>query len=201
MPQKINYQLFPTLVTEYKGVLSQQQINDISNFLLNYNTQDHGAFVGSAKSTHNTEFDILKIIEQEVASCKGLIEKLSLLINEYTNDFGIAKTQIGNSWFNIQQKDSILKQHNHSNSIVSCALYVHTDQNSSGLYFDNPNPFVKYFSEPTHLTQNNHEYYFFNVEPGDFILFPSWLSHGSGYQKNFTNDRIVVSINTRYCEK
>lgn len=200
MYEKTNYNLFPSLVTEYKKVLTNQQIRDLKDFLLNYETADHGAFVGEASSTHNAHFDILKTIEENVISCKGLTKKLLLLIDSYAADYGLAKNVIGNSWFNVQQKESILKQHTHSNSIISCALYVHTDKDSSNLCFDNPNPFVKYFSELTHLTEYNFEYYYFDAEPGDFILFPSWLSHGSGYKKNYTQDRIVISINTRYDE-
>ena len=33
------------------------------------------------------------------------------------------------------------------------------------------------------------------MRPGDLILFPSWLRHGSGFEANQSELRVVISLN------
>ena len=48
----------------------------------------------------------------------------------------------------------------------------------------------------------NFNYRDVSVKPniGDLILFPSWLMHGSDNEKNKSNERLVLSFNTKYYE-
>ncbi len=45
-------------------------------------------------------------------------------------------------------------------------------------------------------TEFNMEMARFKLDPGDLLLFPSWLKHGSGYEANESELRIMVSLNT-----
>ena len=123
--------------------------------------------------------------------------RLENKISEYSSTIGLRNQKISNSWFNIQQKGSVLKTHLHANSVLSGALYVNVDENSTKLYFNNPNNFIKYF-EYYHdsLTDYNFEYFYISPNIGDLVIFPSWLEHGSNGDTNNTVDRTVLSFNT-----
>jgi len=86
----------------------------------------------------------------------------------------------------------------HANSILSAVLYVNAPEGSNRLYFDHPNKFIPYTNQVTEINEFNYEYYYFDVEDGDIIIFPSWLAHGSAYDENKTNNRTILSLNARY---
>jgi uncharacterized protein (TIGR02466 family) len=85
----------------------------------------------------------------------------------------------------------------HANSILSGSLYINVDNESSKLYFDNPNQFIKYFEyNYQELTDYNFEYFYITPKVGDLVIFPSWLTHGSNGEQNNTENRTVISFNT-----
>ena len=63
---------------------------------------------------------------------------------------------------------------------------VQVDEKSSKLYFKNPNNIYFECDEDICITP----------EPGLLLMWPSWLTHGSGEEKNMSAERIVVSSNT-----
>jgi len=200
MIKKENFELFPTLVTRYNTILNSDQINDIMTFCLEKNSKNHPSLIGSATSSHCATSNIVNDITSNVKSCKDLILILESLFKEYVNDCGLATTTITNSWFNIQHSSSTLKQHTHPGSVLSGVLYIGVDDQSSGIYFDNPNNHVQYLTANMHdiTSKYTYEYVRFKPNPGDFFVFPSWLYHGSGYEQNMTESRLVISLNTAY---
>ena len=103
-----------------------------------------------------------------------------------------------NSWFNLQSEGSVLRQHNHPFSVISAALFVNAPKNCSKLYFENPNPHIEfnYRLDEKGRDESLYEYWHFEPESGDLVIFPSWLKHGSMYEKNNSTDRLVISVNS-----
>ena len=191
MSNTLNVKVFPTLIKYITSFLSQKECNEIINLTLNKKLSSHLSLIGEAKSTHGLNSDILSNVNSNV------IKKIQNKIDEYAIDYGVRKLKLDNSWVNVQNKNSILNKHSHPDSIISGALYLKVDKNSSKIYFYNPNiylTFVNVFKQ----TEFSCENYYFTPQIGDLILFPSWLMHGSNDEKNNSIERIVLSFNTLY---
>lgn len=195
---KENFKLFPTLVTKYDDFLTQKESKIIFDFLIKVESDNQilaekpELFKGDASSTHKTHGKIIDILPN-----LGIKNKLEECLREYESDFGLHKLKITNSWFNIQSKNSVLIPHMHPSSILSGVLYINVNENSSKIYFDNPNKLINYFSS-SNKTEFGYEYYYFKPEVGTLLLFPSWLSHGNIHEMNQTDNRIAISFNTDF---
>ena len=191
MSNTLNVKVFPTLIKYVSNFLNEKELNKIIEITLNKKLSSHLSLKGKATSTHGLNSDVLSNID------KNIVEKIKNKINEYAIDYGVRKLKLDNSWINIQNKNSVLNKHSHPDSIVSGALYLKVDKNSSKIYFYNPNiylTFVNVFKQ----TEFSCENYFFTPQIGDLILFPSWLMHGSNDEKNKSKERMVLSFNTLY---
>ena len=51
------------------------------------------------------------------------------------------------------------------------------------------------FIEAAQPTEFNMEMAKFKLAPGDLLLFPSWLKHGSGFEANQSALRVMISLN------
>ncbi len=196
---KQKYELFPTLVSRYGGVLSLDEVKIIHEYCLSQETHSHPVINGDASSSHKPQSNILQELELAIPELDGIIKKIYSTLDDYTTDLGIPPVRIGNNWFNIQGNGSILQQHTHSKSILSAALYLNVDKDSSTINFENPNPHVSYAYDGNVPRNSEYlfEYYYLIPQPGDLIIFPSWLKHGSMYQKNGTVNRTCISFNTK----
>lgn len=191
MSNTSNIKVFPTLIKYINNFLNEKELNKIIEITINKKLSSHLSLKGKATSTHGLNSDVLFNID------KNIVEKIKNKINEYAIDYGVRKLKLDNSWINIQNKNSVLNKHSHPDSIVSGALYLKVDKNSSKIYFYNPNTyltFVNIFKQ----TEFSCENYFFTPQIGDLILFPSWLMHGSNDEKNKSKERMVLSFNTLY---
>jgi len=191
MPNTLNVKVFPTLIKYVSNFLNEKELNKIIEITLNKKLSPHLSLKGKATSTHGLNSDVLSNID------KNIIEKIKNKINEYAIDYGVRNLKLDNSWINIQNKNSILNKHSHPDSIVSGALYLKVDKNSSKIYFYNPNTYLT-FVNVFKQTEFSCENYYFIPQIGDLILFPSWLMHGSNEEKNNSTERIVLSFNTLY---
>lgn len=200
---KQKYELFPTLVSKYEGVLSSREFQIIHEYCLSQETYSHPVFKGNSTSSHKQESNgsenILEKLELEIPELRGIIKKIYFALNDYTNDLGIRPVNITNNWFNIQGEGSILQQHMHCRSVLSAALYLNVDTDSSTINFENPNPHISYAygGDETRNSEYLFEYYYLIPQPGDLIIFPSWLKHGSMYKENKTVNRTCISFNTK----
>jgi uncharacterized protein (TIGR02466 family) len=190
------FSLFPTLVVRKRNLLSQAQLDTLYKFLLAKERNIHGALTGNAESSHDHVSDIITEISADVI--QGFDEIIQSVLDEYTTTAGISANSVTNSWYTVQHTGSQLKQHLHANSILSAVLYVNAPKGSNRLYFDHPNKFIPYTNQVTEINEFNYEYYYFDVEDGDIIIFPSWLAHGSAYERNKTDNRTILSLNARY---
>jgi len=202
---KEDFKLFPTLVTRYKQFLTTEQTTCIFKYGKNLDLKPHPGWVGDAKSSHHVTRNFLQDIDDNVRECQGIVSDLTFIVNLYSKQFGYYKDlTIYNSWYNIQQPNSVLKMHTHPQSIFSAVLFVHTDNSSSDIFFQNPNIYLSYLN--TALEGNvdyvsgvsAYENFCFEAAAGDLILFPSWLRHGSAEQINQGVDRMTISFNCRF---
>ena len=146
--EKIDFELFPSLVSIYKNVLSQEQLNLIYEFLLDEQEKSNMEFgreitLSGKSSFVNRETDILKKISEEVSSCHDLFDTVSHIISDYGKSYGMDYLEVATSWFNIQPVGDILREHSHGFSPISSSLFIHVDDNSSNIVFQNPNPIIK----------------------------------------------------------
>ena len=135
---------------------------------------NHAALIGNAKSTYATKNAFLN----RHNSVKHRIEEKLFYPN----------LEINKSWVNVQGEHSQLNYHRHPNSVISGIIFLQVDNNSSKLYFQNPNNIYLKIDDDICITP----------EPGLLLMWPSWLAHGSGGEKNMSAERIVVSFNTYF---
>ena len=190
-----DFKLFPTLVRRINNFLSAEECSIIQKELLS--RQDllsrHELLTKGSTSSH----------EKTIQEKENIFDKLSIDLNDrikqacsnYKKETGFyLKGIINSSWFNIQNKDSILAEHTHPNCILSGALYTYVDEGSSEIYFHNPNSFISYTYVEKHQ-EYSYDWYCFKPELGSLFLFPSWLKHGSNTTRNQTEGRTVISFN------
>lgn len=200
--EKIDLKLFPTLVSVYKNILNEEQISSVYEFLLKEqekNIMEYGREITllGKSSFVNRSTDILKKISAEILSCSKLFDIIELIISDYGKSYGIIDVEIETSWFNIQPVGDILKEHAHGFSPISSALFIHVDENSSGITFQNPNSVLKsnYYTNERLESEYAFDNYWIKPSPGDLIVFPGWLVHGSNYQVNKTENRTIIGCN------
>jgi uncharacterized protein (TIGR02466 family) len=190
----MKYDMFPTLVVGFTDFITNDQRNDIIDYLSNEEFVGHKTLLSNkGKSTFHTDQKLLESLEN-ISSCKDLKSKIGKMINDYALTSGFSFSEIQNSWANVQYPESVLDEHAHPLSSISGALYLNVDELSSSLYFQNPNPYLDY----TKITEHTqYSYHWTEIKPqnGLLLLFPSWLKHGSNGQMNQTEKRIVLSFN------
>lgn len=192
--EKQSWKLFPTPVNYFTEVLSPEQLKIICRHCIAANKTDHDAFFGGAKSSFSKSSRLIEELESQYKELTGLKKGLTTLFNEYGKELGFKQLSLTNSWFNVQYPGSILKHHVHPESKASAALCIVSDEKSSKLYLENPNPFLN-FIRPDTYNENSFEFIKLNLAPGDLVLFPSWIKHGSGAEPNESEMRVVISIN------
>lgn len=191
-----NIWLFPTQVSVVTNFLDQDQCKDIGDYFRGKKTYSKSRTLsGNSYSSHNKSFSCVDEVVQNVSSCKNLYNDLSEKFNIFAKSYGHPSVSLTNSWLNFQYKGSVLKDHTHPSSIISAALYIKADDQSSSIYFYNPNPYNK-FSEYVEDTHINNAHYSFRPVTGALFLFPSWLLHGGNNKENYSEERIVMSINS-----
>ena len=191
-----NLIVFPTLIKTVKSFLNKNQCIDVIEYSKNYNFKLHKAITNNSKSTHSNTKDLLSNISDNVLSCKNVKDNITKVINDYSKETGLYTPKLADSWVNIQNKGSKLISHTHPGSVISGVIYLNVDDDSSNIYFYNPNPYIKYTKTTLDLTQYSYEHIWIKPNIGDLIIFPGWLSHGSDEDINQTETRIAMSFNT-----
>lgn len=192
MSESIN--AFPTLITK-TNLLSAGQCEDITNYIHSLSdTHKHNLLEGDGISNYSLKSNILNGISDKVDSCRDLLTRVELLLQDYMELTGIPHFGIDRSWMNIQRPGSKLIKHTHPGSFITGALYIKVDEKSSPIELHTPNPFISYtpIYKETKYTERS-----IKIQPiaGQLILFPSWLLHGSNIV-NHTDERIVISFNS-----
>ena len=180
--------IFPTKIHKVENFLNQSDIDDIILKIKSLSHTNHDAIMGNATSSHSQFSNFLKETDVE--------KKINLEIAKYCASCGYVNNKLSLCWANIQKKDSLLKMHNHGKMPITGALFLKTDKDSSKLCFENPNPYSKIMKyNVANIDLNT---VCFEVQIGDLFLFPGWLMHGSNYEYNKSDERIVLSFNCTY---
>ena len=170
----IKLNAFTTNVYAHYDFLKGGAIDRLIKDIKKEDLTNHAALIGNAKSTYATKNAFLN----RHNSVKHRIEEKLFYPN----------LEISSSWVNVQGEHSQLNYHRHPNSVISGIIFLQVDNNSSKLYFQNPNNIYLKIDDDICITP----------EPGLLLMWPSWLAHGSGGEKNMSAERIVVSFNTYF---
>lgn len=190
--------LFPVGIMVVDQFVSDDERIDIIDFINNQQMHQNDETVPkNAYSTFDGNSDFVKLITDNIPSCRDFYDRVTFALNEHAQVLGLGKLKLTNSWSHIQTKGSYIVEHTHPNSRISGVLYLNTDKDSNNLTFKNPNPYST-IENPVKQTDFNYGTATYPAENGRLILFPSWLVHGSNYQENKTNKRIVISFNSDY---
>ena len=192
--RKQAYKFFPTLVHYYKDVLTPDEIERVAAYCLTVEAGNHAALAGDSRSSFSTKSRLIEQLAEHHESLRDLRARLESLLAGYAAEMGFDDVKLTNSWFNIQYPGSVLKHHVHTHCKIAAALYIRSDEQSSKLFLENPNPTLNYI-RPDRFTEYSFEYATFKVAPGDMVLFPAWIRHGSGFEANLSAMRLVVSMN------
>ena len=193
MDLKMNYNLislFPTPILNIYDFISNEEREDILRKILNTEHQKQEIFSGDGCSTH-------KFKERNNFLSEKIIIRLENAINEYAKVRQTRPVKLDSYWSIIQNYGSIFKNHTHPYSVYSGSLYINVNNDSSKIWFDNPNPNIM---NEHFLKENEFNRDLFSIQPknGQLIVFPSWLKHGSDYDINKMKNRVSISFNTSY---
>jgi len=134
----------------------------------------------------------LKQINQFIKNeCKNYLDKVICP----KNNIELYVTQ---SWLNYTKKNQYHHQHSHPNSIISGVLYFDSDKENDKIKFLN----TKYQQISPEINDNkfnlwNSTSWWFPVETGQLIMFPSHINHQVDNKKG-NNTRISLAFNTFY---
>jgi len=182
--------LFPTPIymsnidrpfTKQELQFVDNQKNKCSKNSGNINTKDN--YILNRKEFKN----IKKFIDQ---CCKYYLEK----IISPKNNIELYITQ---SWLNYTEENQYHHRHEHPNSVISGVLYFNCDKKNDKITFSNPKTYQQIKPEIKDFNIWNSETWWFALETGQLIMFPSSTTH-QVETKQGTNTRISLSFNTFY---
>lgn len=189
----INFiEAFPTVIARV-DLSKEFDFKQIENFLSNISLEDHFMLLNGKSSFMSPNQGLGLLNTKELESLKN---KLQILVDEYSDEIGIEKTPINYSWHSVMNENSTLLTHRHEGSVVTGALYVNAEEGSSPLTFETPLSSFRMCEKVVKDTDYSSRGIHVSCETGILYLFPSWLRHGS-ILKNYNNNRIVISFNTR----
>ena len=110
------------------------------------------------------------------------------------NDIEIYITQ---SWLNFTETNQYHHRHLHPNSVISGVLYFDCNSLYDKIVFVNPRSYEQIKPEINQYNLFNSETWFYPLETGKLIMFPSSLTHQVDTKKG-NNTRISLAFNTFY---
>ena len=191
MREPIINHIFPThvYITEIDREFTKQELNFVkeqkkhcSKNTGNINTKDN--YILNRKEFKN----IKKFLNKH---CKNYLDTVICPKNNL-------ELYITQSWLNYTEADQYHHKHEHPNSVISGVLYFDSDIKNDKILFTNfDSPQIKPIIDNTKFNFWNSETWFFPVETGKLIMFPSSTIHQVETKKG-KNTRISLSFNTFY---
>ena len=130
---------------------------------------------------------------------KKLKEFFSVCVNEYASRIMSMSSgtdlYITQSWANFTKTGEYHHKHEHPNSIVSGVFYVKTDAEADKIYFER-NEYKQIKPEVSEFNVYNSDSWWYQVQEGQLVLFPSSLSHRVETIEKEGHERISLSFNT-----
>jgi len=177
------HQIFPTQIGTYNINLDKELIYSV---MRDYNVGLLRVLDGGTTSYARGSVSDFFLSD---ARLTNLVQDIYSKLNEYTNTLYLEPCEIATSWFNKMDSNGSVRQHRHTGSVVSGALYVDAPKGSSPLVFSDPLNGCRMME----LFRRSQFQYELDVYEGLLILFPSWLQHETFPQKE---PRTVISFNT-----
>lgn len=198
------YQFFPTII--YKASISenkkwlksinQQLLQEILNL-----QQDDKAGVDWSRSHYPQGFTSYASANQmHIASPTfGELEsEIKKHLQKYLKKLELnttAKTlNMNTCWANIMPSGAFHTSHNHPQSLISGTYYVQMPPKASALKFEDPRYPLFMSRSPLKSNAKNQLHHSLLADPGDLILFESWLRHEVPLNSTKT-PRVSVSFN------
>ena len=180
------YSLFPQPVyfSNIKRALTKAETN-----VINQCKEKTFQNVGNLFSDENyiLENPILKNINKELYKIVlDYFNKIVCTSNSITPHF----TQ---SWLNYTKSDEYHHRHSHNNSYVSGVFFIDANKDMDSIKFYKTDPAGIVLEVGTYNTHNATSWWY-PVETGDVVLFPSSLSHGVDRKKG-KNTRTSLAFN------
>ncbi len=147
----------------------------------NINTKDN--YILNRKEFKN----IKKFIDQ---CCKDYLEKILCPKNNI-------ELYITQSWLNYTEENQYHHQHSHPNSVISGVLYFDCNKENDKIKFTNPIGYQQIKLEIDKYNIWNSDTWWFPVETGELVMFPSSTTHQVDTKKG-NNTRISLAFNTFY---
>jgi uncharacterized protein (TIGR02466 family) len=109
------------------------------------------------------------------------------------------KLYITQSWLNYTNEKQFHHTHEHPNSAISGVLYFDADIKTDKIFFHHPTRYQQLAPaiDPQKYNLFNSSSWFFKVQTGKLVMFPSSLTHRVETKKG-SNTRISLSFNTFY---
>jgi len=104
---------------------------------------------------------------------------------------------ITQSWLNYTEENQYHHQHAHPNSIISGVLYFDCDKKNDKITFSNPKSYQQIKPETDQYNIWNSDTWWFPLETGKLIMFPSSTTHRVDIKKG-NNTRVSLAFNTFY---
>ena len=191
MREPIINHIFPTpvYITEIDREFTKQELNFVkeqkkhcSKNAGNINTKDN--YILNKKEFKN----IKKFLNKH---CKNYLDTVICPKNNL-------ELYITQSWLNYTEADQYHHKHEHPNSVISGVLYFDSDiKNDKILFSKSTEQQIKPIIDNTKFNLWNSETWFFPVETGRLIMFPSSTIHQVEIKKG-KNTRISLAFNTFY---
>jgi len=130
----------------------------------------------------------------QLRDIKEIIEKQILIyFDKIINTDNSIKPFITQSWLNFTRKEEAHHKHQHQNSIISGVLYIKANNKFDKIWF-HKQVYEQLFFSKKQYNEFNSDAWFFPIETGQIVLFPSNLSH-SVETKQDDNERISLAFN------
>jgi len=103
--------------------------------------------------------------------------------------------KITESWMNVHPEGAWTTEHHHQNVMFATSAYIKKPNNSGNFLVRNPLEILKK-SEPTDTSYWRDEMYWapIEVETGDVLIFPGWLTHKTEVSRS-EEKRYILSTN------
>ena len=190
MRESIIQNLFPIPIymSNIDRVFTKQELQFVDNQKKKCSKNPGNIYTKDNSILNRKEFkNIKKFIDK---SCQDYLEK----IISPKNNIELYITQ---SWLNYTEENQYHHKHEHPNSVISGVLYFNCDKENDKITFSNPVGYQQIKPEIKDFNIWNSETWWFALETGQLVMFPSSTIHQVETKKG-TNTRISLAFNTFY---
>ena len=157
---------------------------------------ESGRVVSNLGGYHSNNLPLDDVILQP------LIEEIETHSSQFAKTFISKNKQILSSmWFNINLYKDFNISHNHSGDDISGVYYIKTPNECGNIVFEHPakdlyDYYLLNVENPEEVNAYNARTWWMPSKANILYLFPAWLNHSVGINKNKTEERISISFNT-----